>query len=302
MHVLWEIAMIEGTAKVESPRVQVASASEATAFFSEIQRGFESGSLAPYIGPGVAAWKPSECPSSAEALAGFLGKKLALPKRARGNMWAAAQYVESQRHRATLKYWLEEAFKSPLAPSELHRRLAAYQLPLIVDTWYDSAMRAALSERTDWVELQGISRAPIGEARWVRAYAADGSEVPLSTASTVKTILYKPIGSIAPAANFIISDADYVEVLTEIDIQSPIPECVRERRSELGFVFLGCRFNEQTLRTYARQTSKRSKGPHYYIVDPSTPPTRHEQRFFAEQNMRVLTYPWTETFARLANG
>jgi hypothetical protein len=294
--------MIENTSQAVAPPAAVASASEAAAFLGEIKRGFAAGTLAPYLGPGVAAWKPSDFPSSAEALAAFLGKKLALPRRARGNMWAAAQYVESQRHRATLKYWLEEAFKSPLPPTELHQRLASYPLPLIVDTWYDAAMRSALGGSGDWVELQGISRAPIGEDRWVRAYAPDGSEASVSAASTAKTILYKPIGSITPASNFIISDADYVEVLTEIDIQSPIPESVRERRSRLGFVFLGCRFNEQTLRTYARQISKRSHGPHYCIVDPSTPPTRHEQRFHEELGMRVLTYPWSDTFAQLADG
>ena len=53
------------------------------------------------------------------------------------------------------------------------------------------------------------------------------------------------------ACDFLISDADYVEVLTEIDIQSPIPEILRERRDSLGFVYLGCRFHDQLLRNYA---------------------------------------------------
>ena len=44
------------------------------------------------------------------------------------------------------------------------------------------------------------------------------------------TLLYKPHGSVAPARNFLISDADYVEVLTEIDIQTPIPDAVKDRR------------------------------------------------------------------------
>ncbi|MEY4576183.1 MAG: hypothetical protein RL701_886 [Pseudomonadota bacterium] len=277
-----------------------ASAAAAKAFVDEVRAGFEARTLAPYLGPGVAAWKPSVVPCSPEVLADFLGKKAALPKRVRGNMWAAAQYIEGARHRATLKLWIEEAFKTPLEPNALHKRLASYELPLIVDTWYDSAMRSALAGKRDWIEMQGISRAPIGEDRWTKAYGANGAEVPLGEADAVKTLLYKPIGAIAPASNFIISDSDYVEVLTEIDIQSPIPDTIRNRRSSLGFVFLGCRFNEQTLRTYARQVTKRSRGANYYVVDPGSPPTKPEQRFFRELGMKVLSYPWPDVFEMLS--
>ncbi|MET0387082.1 MAG: SIR2 family protein, partial [Polyangiales bacterium] len=63
-----------------------ASAAEARAFVDEVRAGFSAGTLAPYLGPGVLGWQPSEVPSSHEALAEFLGVKLALPKRARGNL------------------------------------------------------------------------------------------------------------------------------------------------------------------------------------------------------------------------
>ena len=95
---------------------------------------------------------------------------------------------------------------------------------MIVDTWYDGAMRAALGQRNDWGEVQGITRAGIGEDRWYRFYDAAGAESDRAAAAGWTTLLYKPHGSIAPARNFLISDADYVEVLTEIDIQTPIPD------------------------------------------------------------------------------
>ena len=130
---------------------------------------------------------------------------------------------------------------------------------MIVDTWYDGAMRAALGQRADWGEVQGITRAGIGEDRWYRFYDADrrGSG-PRAAAESGRRLLYKPHGSIAPAKNFLISDADYVEVLTEIDIQTPIPDAVKDRRTQRSFLFIGCRFHDQLLRTYARQITKRS--------------------------------------------
>ncbi len=39
---------------------------------------------------------------------------------------------------------MSEAFATPVAPTPLHRHLATLSLPLIVDSWYDGAMRTAL--------------------------------------------------------------------------------------------------------------------------------------------------------------
>ncbi len=170
-----------------------------------------------------------------EALAAFFGTKVALPRRAKGNAWAAAQHIESMKHRSTVTALMTEAFASPVEPTPLHRYLASLRLPMIVDTWYDGAMRAALGERKDWGEVQGITRAGIGEDRWYRFYDAAGNETDRAAATGWTTLLYKPHGSIAPAKNFLISDADYVEVLTEIDIQTPIPDAVKDRRTERSF-------------------------------------------------------------------
>jgi len=157
-------------------------------------------------------------------------------------------------------------------------------LPMIVDAWYDGAMRAALDGRTDWGEIQGNTRAGIGEDRWYRFYDAAGAESDREAAQTWTTLLYKPHGGVIPSKNFLISDADYVEVLTEIDIQTPIPDEVRHRRTGRGFLFIGCRFNDQLLRTYARQISKRSGARHYVLVEPSQA-SKNELRFFESQGL-----------------
>jgi hypothetical protein len=225
-----------------------------------------------------------------EALAAFFGSKVALPRRAKGNAWAAAQHIESNKHRSTVTALMTEAFATPVAPTPLHRHLASLRVPMIVDTWYDGAMRAALSERSDWGEIQGITRAGIGEDRWYRFYDAAGTEADRSTAADWATLLYKPHGGVVPAKNFLISDADYVEVLTEIDIQTPIPDAVKDRRSGRSFVFIGCRFNDQLLRTYARQITKRSAAPHYVIIEPEAL-SRNEIRFFVSQGLTPIAMP-----------
>src|SRR5206468_7700777 len=113
--------------------------------------------------------------------------------------------------RSTVTALMSEAFAPPVEPTPMHRYLASLRPPVIVDTWYDGAMRAAFSERCDWGEVQGITRAGIGEDRWYRFYDAAGTEADRGAAAGWATVLYKPHGGVVPAKNFLISDADYVE-------------------------------------------------------------------------------------------
>ncbi|WP_044559132.1 SIR2 family protein [Azospirillum sp. B4] len=262
---------------------------------ADLAAGLRQGRVVPYLGAGLAQTLTpgavSPAPATPEALADFFAGKVALPRRAKGNAWASAQHIESYKHRSTLSAWMAEAFQAPVAPTALHAHLAGLGLPLIVDTWYDGAMRAALAAQGgNWGEVQGISRAGIGEDRWYRFYDAEGAEVGRDAAAGWTTLLYKPHGGAVPARNFLISDADYVEVLTEIDIQTPIPEVVKDRRRDRGFLFLGCRFHDQLLRTYARQVTKRSGSTHYAVVDPEGL-TRNEVRFLAAQGVTPIALP-----------
>ena len=110
-----------------------------------------------------------------------------------------------------------------MPPTALHRWLAARpRLPLLVNAWYDDLPQKALAARTYWGMVQGVSQAEhFGE--WVHYFRPDGSRIeggsrardssgakapadaPDETLSW-KTLLYQPIGSVAPASNFIISD------------------------------------------------------------------------------------------------
>src|SRR5450756_138684 len=272
------------------PPIDFLKHSDAKASLADVAARLRAGTMVPYLGPGLAELSKPTVPMNPEALAAFFGTKVALPRRAKGNAWAAAQHIESMKHRSTVTALMNEAFATPVQPTPLHYHLASLRLPMIVDTWYDGAMRKALAERGDWGEIQGITRAGIGEDRWYRFYDAAGAESDRSAANGWKTLLYKPHGSVAPAKNFLISDADYVEVLTEIDIQTPIPDAVKDRRTERSFVFIGCRFNDQLLRTYARQVTKRSSTLHYVIVEPETL-SRNEIKFFIGHGLTPIAIP-----------
>mgnify|MGYP001167470960 CR=1 FL=1 len=258
----------------------------------------ESGALAPYLGPGLLPLCDGATPpADPAALAARLTAKVSVPGKIRHRLTAAAQFIENFKHRKTLVGGMNEAFAVAATPSPLHHWLAALPAPLIVDTWYDDTLRSALAAaRRDWAEVQGLSQSEhFGD--WTGWYDADGaaSALPLQP----RTLLYRPWGGHAPAGNYLVSDSDFVEVLTEIDIQTPIPAVVQSRRSALGFVFLGCRFNDQLPRAFARQILKRSAGPHYAVLPDE--PTRMEARFLAEQAITRLALPLAEFAAACAS-
>lgn len=273
---------------------------EVERWVEEVRTRLLSHTIAPYLGAGVFP-SGGDFPASYEALAEYFGRKVALPRRARGNFWASAQYVESRKHRITAERMMNDVFGGKRKPDDFHRWLAGLSLPLIVDNWYDGTMRAALAAtNTPFVEVQAGTRSKIGEHRFYHTYDKDGQEVEENSAAETPTVLYTPHGSATPVGDYLMSDADYVEVLTEIDIQSPIPKLVQARRAVLGFVFLGCRFHDQTLRIYARQIAKRSAGPHFALVDPEAPLHRNELRFLESIGARTVVAPTADVLSALA--
>jgi hypothetical protein len=267
--------------------------------FAELRRGFETGRLVPYLGPETLALDaPSPVPASLPDLALALERKVALPARARGKVWAAAQFIESRRHRKTLEKLVTQIFAPEVVPNRLHRWLAGLELPMIVDAWYDDAMvRAMAGRQARWGILQAVTRNGKHEDIWYRALAPDGTVRPTAEADGWDCILYKPHGAVRPLCDFLLSDPDYVEVLTVIDIQEPIPPQIQKRRGTCGFVFLGCRFDDQTCRTFARQIIKRSAGPHYAVIAGEI--TGKEQRFLDAQKIGRIDLPLAEAVSRL---
>jgi SIR2-like domain len=257
----------------------------------------EQGRVIPYLGPGLLALvQDAAPPATPEVLAAMLTAQASVPHKIRKRLTQAAQFIENFKHRKTVVALMNKAFAARPAPSDLHRAIAASRAPLIVDSWYDDTMLEALRiERAwgAWGQIQGLSQAE-HFGTWTAAYDAQGGRVP-AVDPAWQTLLYRPIGGRSPAGNYLVSDSDYVEVLTEIDIQTPIPAEVQRLRTGRHFLFLGCRFDDQLTRSFARQITKRSSGRHWAVL-PGTP-TRMEARFLEENGIERIALPLAEAAA-----
>ncbi len=267
--------------------------SDARALLESLATELAAGRMIPYLGPEVLTLgeEGSPVPVGARALAQLMSSRVAVPGRIRNNLWHTAQYIETFRHRVTVDKLLAEIFKPVPAPNHLHKWLASLdQLPLIVDTWYDGTMRQALSGRTDWGSIHGASKARrTTDGPWTRIFDAAGTECAAEQAAGWATVLYKPHGAAQPDGDVLASDSDYVEVLTDIDLQTPIPQAVQQRRTGTGFLFLGCRFYDQILRTFARCIMRRAGGPHYAVMSDDLTP--NERKFLEVEGITPIVMP-----------
>ena len=268
-----------------------------------IAEAFDSGNAIPFLGPGVLSFdnEGGQLPDSHKALVGHLTSKSSVPHKVRNNLGAAAQFIENFKHRSTVTNAMTEAFSADAQPTSLHTLLMSLPaLPLVVHAWYDDLPQKALRSRSSWGVVQGVSQAEhFGD--WVYYYNSDGTYAGVEADSGYlkwKTLLYQPLGSVWPARNYLVSDSDFVEVLTEIDIQTPIPDSVQEIRKGRSFLFLGCRFSTQLERLFAHQIIKRSSEKHWAILPEY--PTRNEERFLEEHNIERLTISLGEFVAELS--
>ncbi|MBP2294157.1 SIR2 family protein [Azospirillum rugosum] len=271
------------------------------AIIADIAAALKTRQVVPYLGPGAYALLPeSECPIPRNSLelAQRLNAKVAAPGRIRSQLTAVAQFIESRRHRKTLDAILNEIFKRAVPPTPVHEWLATLPAPpMIVDVWYDNALETLLAGAPrSWGQIQGISH-PQGAGEWVKYYGPDGTEVTAEAAAGWETILYKPSGSATPAGNYLISDSDFVEILTEIDIQTPIPAVVQDRRAGRNFLYLGCRFDQEIQRTFGRQIAKRSSDKHWAVIEGEL--SKNEARFLELHNITRLDLPLGEAIQRI---
>ncbi len=268
-----------------------------------IRKSLQGGLAIPYLGPGVLALAGESCPLPAlpEVLVDRLTAKASVPHKIRKQLTAAAQFIENFKHRKTVKTAMTEAFRADVQPTALHRHLASLPaLRLIVHAWYDDLPQRALAARKGWGIVQGVSQAEhFGE--WDHYF--DGETLARAEAESAERwmpLLYQPLGSVSPAANFLVSDSDFVEVLTEIDIQTPIPEAVQNIRKGRHFLFLGCRFSTQLERIFAHQIIKRSSDRHWAVLPEE--PTRNEARFLSEYRIQRVPMPLAAFTGLLTHG
>jgi hypothetical protein len=223
--------------------------------FSEILSGLYDNQVIPYLGPGVLYdsvskidGRPIPADSDSLILAMNGGKPMA-PKLMY-EFPRAAMNQELKRGRNFLTQFLDKTYgQTKWSRSSTHEWLAEWRPNYIVDINRDTQLQDSYADEEHTLVV-GVARIVAAAFRY-KIYHYDGSsyfEISNEQVDKKLPILFKPMGSPKPESNYVASDADYVDYITELMGGFAIPNFLKEYRKGKKYLLLGLPLNRDSER------------------------------------------------------
>ena len=225
------------------------------AAFSAILAGLGEGTVVPYLGAGALAGvvdtqSGKAIPADSESLILAMNNGQPMAPKLMYEFPRAAMHVELKRGRSTLQKFLDATYRDTAwSGSALHSWLAAQKLPYVVDSNRDTLMQKAMAN-TPHTLIVGVARIGGTEYRF-KLFQYDGSSYRAIEQEAVNgslPVLFKPLGTPLPESNYIASDADFVDYITELMGGFAIPGFVKRMRQGKRYVLMGMRLTRDTER------------------------------------------------------
>ncbi len=274
--------------------------------FENILSGMTEGSVIPYIGPGSlngvidsATGQPIPADSDSLILAMNNGQPMA-PKLMY-EFPRAAMNVELKRGRSAVNKFLDKTYRdTQWSTSALHAWLAQQNFPYIVDTNRDLQLQQQYAT-TPHTLIVGIARMSGKDFRF-RIFYHDGNSynaVEQEAVDSSLPILFKPLGTPLPESNYIASDADFVDYITELMGGFAIPSFVKRMRQNKRYVLLGQRLNRDTDRMVFSDIIFGADKPAGWALIPH--PTDKEKRYLDKLNIEIVNADVSDFLAAAQN-
>jgi hypothetical protein len=99
-------------------------------------------------------------------------------------------------------------------------------------------------------------------------------------------ILFKPMGTPKPEANYVASDADYVDYITELMGGFAIPDFLKEYRKGKQYLFIGLPLNRDSERMVMSDIVYGAAEKKGWVLNKN--PTAKEQRFCKKIGLEIV--------------
>jgi SIR2-like domain len=215
--------------------------------------GLKNGSIVPYLGAGVladvknvATGAPIPADSDSLIIAMNGGKPMA-PKLMY-EFPRAAMNVELKRGRSSVTKFLNRTYgETAWTRGAVHDWLREIRPAYVIDINRDTQLQESYADAPHNL-IVGIARLGGTDFRY-RLYLWGGAAYEKTTEiNPALPILFKPMGTPKPESNYIASDADYVDYITELMGGFSIPPEVKELRKNKQYLLMGLRLNRDTER------------------------------------------------------
>lgn len=260
----------------------------------DIIEKLKEGTLVPFLGMGVfegtVTSDGGSLPFDSDSMILALNNGRAMSPRLMYEYSRAAMSLEQRKGREFIIQMTNHIFSSKeYEVPEVFKWLGEIKPKYVVDTTMDDSLQKVYSD-SDHFLITGVSRITADYDRFI-IYKFDTSKEEYTKIEKEELnldlpILFKPMGSTKPEMNFIISDADFVDWLTEAMGGYAMPPVLKDFRSDKEYLFMGVDFSRDTFRMVANEITLGLKGG-ITLLDKEEL-TKKEDKFIKTHNLENM--------------
>ncbi len=261
---------------------------------SDLEAHIKSGNVVPFLGMGVFKETKTDdgdqIPFDSDTMILSLNGGRAMSPRLMYEYSRAAMSLEQRKGRAFIEQMTHHIFThKPYPMPEAYQWLQTLMPQYVVDLNLDDSLLKLYGEVNHFL-ITGVSRIMAGYDRFiVYAYTASTKEyhpVEKEMLNPLIPILFKPLGCTVPDKNFIISDADFVDWLTEAMGGYALPPFLKTYKNSKSYLFLGIDFDRDTYRMVANEITLGLEGG--YLVNDKEKVSKKEEKFLNSHSIEKL--------------
>lgn len=260
---------------------------------SEILSGLYENKVVPYLGPGAlfdATNKVTGTPMPADSNSLILAMNNGNPMAPKlmYEFPRAAMNQELKRGRNFLGQFLTKLYgETEYTRAAVHDWLAEWRPAYVIDINRDTQLQESYADEEHTL-IVGVARITASHFRF-KIYHYDCSdyfEIPQDQIDHRLPILFKPLGTPKPEANYIASDADYVDYITELMGGFAIPDFLKEYRKGKQYLFIGMPLNRDSERMVMSDIVYGAAEQKGWVLNKN--PTDKEKRYCKKIGLEIL--------------
>jgi hypothetical protein len=260
----------------------------------DIKQKLQSGALVPFLGLGV--FKNFTCkdgstlPYDSDSFILALNNGRAMSARLMYEYSRAAMSLEQRKGREYLLAMVNHIYTSKEYDLPYtYQVLKQIQPRYMIDTNLDASACKVYEDVAHFM-ICGVSRIMGGYDRFI-VYLFDVASksynvVDKNELNDSLPILFKPMGCTIPSKNFIVSDADFVDWLTEAMGGYALPPFLKTYKNDKSYLFLGMDFSRDTYRMVANEITLGLKGG--YVIEEKDEFSKKELQFLEKHNLEFI--------------
>lgn len=257
-----------------------------------IKKEIRNQSTVPYFGlgifKGVTTKEGEEIPYDSDSLILKMNNGRAMSPRLMFEYSRAAMHLEQRRGVDYIQQMINWIYTKDFEPTSLQKAIVNMSPRYIIDTNRDSKLQELLAFEPHTLII-GKSRILDNDYRYeIFEYDVENKkyfQVEEEALDDADKILFKPMGSTLPEPSFVISDADYVDWLTEAMGGFAVPSILKTYRKTKKYLFLGTAFDRDTDRMVANELTLDLEGG-YVITDKEL--GKKEKKFVDKHHLEVI--------------